>query len=301
MTEVKDNPRAFAYHGGGIPKETTGMAKRKIISIDRDLCDGCGRCTTACAEGALELDAEGKAVLVRELYCDGMGACLDVCPTGALTITERDSEGYDPREAYDHVLRTRGRDAAGRVHGAGIHEEKDGDGAGSERPKQSKVGPGDAGRSRVQAGCGGGCPGSAAREIAVEAEEPAGGRMEAKSQLSQWPVQLHLVSPFAPYFKNADLLVAADCTAFALGSFHATLLRGRRLVIACPKLDETSGYLEKLAEIIRLNELRSLTVAVMTVPCCAGLVRLVEQAVRLAGSPLEVKRVVVGIDGAAIG
>jgi NAD-dependent dihydropyrimidine dehydrogenase PreA subunit len=202
------------------------MAKRKIIEIDRDLCDGCGLCTTACAEGALELDADGKAVLAREIFCDGLGACLDVCPTGALKVIERESAAYDA-----------------------------GDG-------------------------------------------PA---VRAKSRLSQWPVQLHLVSPFAPYFERSDLLVAADCTAFALGSFHEDLLRGKKLVIACPKLDETAGYVEKLAEIIRRNELRSLTVATMTVPCCSGLVEIVRRAVALSGVPIEVEKVVVGIDGQVVG
>ena len=261
------------------------MTKRKIIEIDRDLCDGCGLCTTACAEGALTLDAENKAVLVREIFCDGLGACLDVCPTGALKVVERESQTYDAQEAYRHVLKTRGPAAAAMVHGAGHGHP-----------------------ARAPSGC----PGSAAREIPVSDEpgpRPAAGRgpeagegpaVSVKSRLSQWPIQLHLVSPFAPYFKGSDLLVAADCTAFALGGFHQDLLLGKKLVIACPKLDETSGYVEKLAEIIRQNGLRSLTVAIMTVPCCSGLDRLVRQAVELSGVPLEVKKVVVGIDGQVV-
>ncbi len=239
------------------------MAKRKIIEIDRDKCDGCGLCTTACAEGALELDAENKAILVRELYCDGMGACLDVCPTGALRIVEREGEAYDPGAAFDHVLQTRGEEAASRVHGQG--EATGGD-----------QGPG---------------PGPA----------PWGGAegrsVSAASRLSQWPIQLHLVSPFAPYFQGADLLVAADCTAFALGGFHQDLLAGKKLVIACPKLDETEGYTAKLAEIIRLNGLRSLTVAIMSVPCCGGLYQIVRRAVEASGVDLPVRKVVVHIDG----
>ncbi|MCX6566847.1 MAG: 4Fe-4S dicluster domain-containing protein [Candidatus Aminicenantes bacterium] len=216
------------------------MAKRKIIEIERDLCNGCGLCTTACMEGALVLDAENKAVLVRELYCDGMGACLAVCPTGALKIIERDSETYDPKKTYQHVLKTRGEEAAGQVHGAMV---------------------------------------------------------SGRSELTQWPIQLHLVSPFAPYFQNADLLIAADCTAFALGGFHPDLLKGKKIVIACPKLDDTSNYAAKISEIIKLNDLRSLIVAIMTVPCCSGLVRIVEDAVARAGSTLVVNKVVIGIDG----
>lgn len=220
------------------------MGTRKIIEIDRDLCDGCGLCTTACAEGALALDEEKKAVLVRELYCDGMGVCLDVCPTGALTIVERESEAYDPDAAREHVIRTRGIEAAAAVHS----------------------GP-------------------------VDAAAPA------PSELTQWPVQLHLISPQAPYFEGADLLVAADCTAFARGSFHADLLRGRKLVVACPKLDDTSPYLEKMVELIKRNRPKSITVARMTVPCCGGLSRLVEQAVELAGVNVPVRTVMIGLDG----
>jgi ferredoxin len=194
------------------------MTKRKIIEIERDKCDSCGLCTTACAEGALALDAENKAVLVRELYCDGMGACLDVCPTGALKIVERESDGYDAEAAFAHVLETQGKEAAGRVHGAGA------------RPLDFS-----------------GCPGSASCAIpaGMDEGEAVGPGDRVKSRLRQWPIQLHLVSPFAPYFQGSDLLIAADCTAFALGSFHQDLLEGKKLVIACPKLDETEGYVEK--------------------------------------------------------
>ena len=135
----------------------------------------------------------------------------------------------------------------------------------------------------------------------ADGSRTADGRtVSAASQLSQWPIQLNLVSPFAPYFQNADLLVAADCTAFALGGFHQDLLKGKKLVIACPKLDETEGYVEKLAEIIRRNNLKSLTVAIMTVPCCAGLFRLVQRAVELAEVDVPLRRVVVGIEGRVV-
>ncbi len=228
------------------------MATRKIIEIDRDLCNGCGLCTTACDEAALELDDENKAVLVKELYCDGMGMCLDVCPTGALTIVERESTGYDYQATVDHVKRTRGEDAV-----AAVHRDPD--------------------------------------------EETEAAAAPARSELTQWPIQLHLISPAAPYFHGADLLVAADCTAFSLGSFHADLLKGRKMVIACPKLDQTDPYVEKLVALIRDAELRSLTVAVMTVPCCTGLQVMVERAVAQSGVDIPVRTVVVGIDGQIAG
>jgi len=249
------------------------MAKRKIIEIERGKCDGCGLCTTACAEGALAIDAENKAVLVREIFCDGLGACLDVCPTGALKVVEREGDEYDARAAFDHVLETRGAAAASRVHGADAEEAQ-----------------------AVHRGC----PGSQARDIPREPDAGERPGSPAGSRLSQWPIQLHLVSPLAPYFKGSDLLVAADCTAFALGGFHDELLKGKKLVIACPKLDDTGGYVEKLAELIKRNDLKSLTVAIMTVPCCSGLERMVRLAVERSGVPLAVKKVVVGIDGKII-
>ena len=197
--------------------------KREIIEIDRGLCDGCGACTKACAEGALALDAEGKAVLVRDLYCDGLGACLDVCPTGALKVVEREAAAYDESAAIDYV--------------------------------------------------------------------------SAPSELGQWPIQLHLVSPSAPYFHGCDLLVAADCTAYALGSFHADLLKGKALVIACPKLDDTAGYVDKLAELIAHNTIYSLTAAIMEVPCCSGLSRIVSEAIEKSGKSIAVRTMVIGTDG----
>jgi len=250
------------------------MAKRKIIEIDRDSCDGCGLCTEACAEGALVLDEENKAVLAKEIYCDGMGACLDVCPTGALRIVERESESYDPEATYTHVLRTRGKDAAAHVHG--IHSEE---GAESVPPLA----------------CG--CPGSMAREIKKPASTQEGKTISGTSELTQWPIQLHLVSPHAPYFNRSDLLIAADCTAFTLGSFHQDLLKGKKLIIACPKLDDTTGYVEKIAEILKNDTIYSLTVATMVVPCCSGLVRMVERAVEISGTNINVKKIVIGIDG----
>lgn len=227
------------------------MAKRKIIEIDRDLCNGCGACTTACDEAALELDGEGKAVLVKELFCDGMGMCLNVCPTGALTVVERESPAYDYQATVQHVERTRGADAVPAVH----RDTEGGEAAGA----------------------------------------------PARSELSQWPIQLHLITPAAPYFQGADLLVAADCTAFALGSFHSDLMKGRKMVIACPKLDDTGPYVDKLASLIGDAHLKSLTVAIMTVPCCTGLEKMVERAVLASGVDIPMRTVVIGVDGQIAG
>lgn len=243
------------------------MAKRKIIEIDREKCNGCGLCTKACAEGALILDEHKKAVLVKEIFCDGMGACLDVCPVDALKIIEKESDAYDPQATFQHVMKTQGAGAASKVHGApSLHFS--------------------------------GCPGTMAREIRREpAKNAEGSAGSVASELSQWPIQLHLISPVAPYFKECDLLVAADCTAFTLGSFHQDLLKGKKLVIACPKLDETGEYVEKIAELLKNNTVYSLTVVIMEVPCCSGLVQIVKEAVELSGTRLPVKKIVIGLDG----
>ena len=260
------------------------MATRKIIEIDRDKCDGCGICTDACAEGALILDEENKAVLAREIYCDGMGACLDVCPTDALRIVERESDAYDAEKTYQHVLKTRGEEAAAHVHG--IHNEHISQ---EEHPKKAT--------NPVDQPLACGCPGSMAQEIKKSAPSPESKTVSGDSELSQWPIQLHLVSPFAPYFNESDLLIAADCTAFALGSFHQNLLKGKKLIIACPKLDDAGPYIEKIGEILKNNIIYSLTVATMVVPCCSGLNHIVEKAVEMSGASINVKKIVIGIDG----
>ncbi len=240
--------------------------KRKIIRIDEDLCNGCGICIDACAEGALEL-IDGKARLVGEIYCDGLGACLSGCPTGALTIEERESEGFDPA-AVDQRLTAQGR-----------------------APLAAHAAPGGHG----------GCPGSRAMAFgpaaAPAACEGSCGAVHAPSQLGNWPVELHLISPAAPYLDDADVLIAADCVPAALASFHQELLAGRVLMIACPKLDDSSPYLEKLTTIFAERAVRSVTVAIMEVPCCRGLMEIVRRAVAASGRDLPLEVVRVGIRG----
>lgn len=256
----------------------TQSVKRPIIEINRELCNGCGLCTTACAEDALVLDDENKAVLMKEIYCDGLGACLDVCPTGALKIIEREVAAYDASASIEHVMKTRGEEAAKNVHG---YE--------------------DAVQKKPEAAVHRGCPGTMAREIKREQAAPAvpqqAGTFKASSELTQWPVQLKLVSPSAPYFNECDLLIAADCTAFTLGSFHQDLLKGKKAVIACPKLDDIEGYVDKIAAIISQNTVYSLTVAIMSVPCCTGLMQIAEEAVARSGKAIAIRKVVVDVGG----
>ena len=267
------------------------MAKRKIIKIDRDKCNGCGICTTACAEGALKLDEENKAKLVKEIYCDGLGACLDVCPTGALIVEERESEEYDSKATYNHILETRGEEAAREVHA----EEKNKKetlkcgcpGTMTDRTRTSS--------SRRSSSCS---MGTSTKEIKKKSSgNVSENGINMASELTQWPIQLHLISPSAPYFNKSDILIAADCTAFTLGSFHKNLLKGKKLVIACPKLDDTSKYVEKLAELLKNNSIYSLTVAIMTVPCCSGLIRIVQDAIDLSGAGINMKKIVINLEG----
>ncbi len=214
--------------------------ERKIIKIDESLCDGCGQCVDACAEGAIQL-IDGKAKLVSEIYCDGLGACIGDCPQDALTIETRDAQAFDEQAVEKHL--------AGK-------EESD-----SKPDAQPEP-------------CG--CPGSALRmfqpknETTQQANEQTPGT-SMQSQLIHWPVQLKLVPPQAPFLKNSDLLVCADCVPFAVPDFHQRFLRGKALVVGCPKLDDLEYYRNKLKDILKEARPRSLTVIKMEVPCCYGI------------------------------
>jgi Pyruvate/2-oxoacid:ferredoxin oxidoreductase delta subunit len=245
---------------------------RKVVSIDEEKCDGCGLCAQACAEGAIRI-IDGKARLVSETYCDGLGACLGKCPNDAITVEERHAEKFDERAAKAHVAR--------------LAAEK-------KREEAS-------GGAKQTLPCG--CPGSMARTIERHAprcpSKPADAQ-GALSALGNWPVQLRLVSPLAPYFDNADLLIAADCVPFAFADFHKRFLKGRVLVIGCPKLDDTAPYAVKLAHILSHNDIKSVEVLHMEVPCCFGLVSLVENAIKESGKRIPLRLVKIGINGDVI-
>jgi NAD-dependent dihydropyrimidine dehydrogenase PreA subunit len=256
------------------------MAVRQVVKIDEDLCTGCGECVPACAEGAIQI-VDGVARLVADNLCDGLGACLGDCPEGAISIEERDAEEFDEKAVEDHMKKI-GRESES-----------------AHAPAES------APHTHTHAhGPGGGCPG--ARMIQFDA--PAAPAREvvpaapAASELRQWPVQLHLVPPTAPYFMKADVLLAADCVAFAMADFHQNHLRGRALAVACPKLDQGREiYLQKLVSMIDDAEINTLSVMVMEVPCCAGLVQLASEAASRAKRKVPVKKVLVGLRGEVIG
>jgi len=237
------------------------MAKRKIVRIDEEKCNGCGLCIPNCAEGALQI-VEGKAKLVTDKFCDGLGACLGHCPQDAITIIEREAEGFDEKAA-EHYL----------------HHKKE--------AEKTKVEPLFAG-----------CPSSRAMQF-KPSKSPAttGPSVRAVSELSQWPVQLKLVPVNAPYFQGADLLVVADCVPLAYANFHQDFLKGKAVVVGCPKLDDVQLYREKLTEIFKTNPIRSITVPFMEVPCCFGLVKAIEDALKASEKTVPLKKVKIGIRG----
>lgn len=265
--------------------------KRKIIEIDAGRCNGCGLCVANCPEGAIQL-IDGKARLVGDLLCDGLGACIGTCPEGAIRILEREAEPYDERKVMDNVIAQGEKVVKAHLqhlknHGEFRHLET----AMAVLRERNMPIP-----ALESAPCGqGGCPGSLARRWkSTPAGEAAGGA----SALRQWPIQLKLINPAAEYFQNADLLVAADCVAYACGNFHRDLLSGRVLVLFCPKLDsELESYVEKLAEIFRSGSIRSVTVARMEVPCCGGTTAIVEKALKRAGMEQKITVRIIGIDG----
>lgn len=231
--------------------------KRRIIQIDKDKCNGCGACAAACHEGAIAM-VDGKAQLMRDDYCDGLGDCLPACPTGAISFVEREAAAYNEKAVLENKQKKM------REQGMNIH---------------------------------GGCPGMRMKTIRhEEPKETADAPAVSKSRLSQWPVQIKLVPFNAPYFDGAKLLIAADCTAYAYAAFHERFIKGHITLIGCPKLDGID-YSEKLTEIISNNDIKSVTVVRMEVPCCGGLEQAAKTALQKSGKFIPWQVVTIGTDG----
>lgn len=247
--------------------------KRKIIEIDENKCNGCGLCVGVCAEAALEM-VDNKAKLTKDFYCDGMGACLDVCPVDALKIIEKETAEYDPEKTYEHVKGLRGEEQAKKVHGVSEAKNK------TDEPMK----------------CG--CPGTMTQDFRGKETSDKKEQGSVDSELRQWPIQLRLISPLAPYFSNADLVVSADCAAFAFGNFHQKFLKGRALVIFCPKLDEgQEEYKEKLTQIFKTHNIKSISVVHMEVPCCGGVGYLIKEALKDSGKDIKIKDYTISLQG----
>lgn len=250
------------------------MVKRKIIKIDESLCDGCALCIPSCPEGALQI-IDGKAKVVKESFCDGLGACLGDCSLGALTIVEAETEQYDERGVIEHIKMNAPEKL--RTHIEHMNQHK------NEISKHSQ-------QSHFS-----GCPSS--RVMQFEEQPPAEPAAHVSTQLRQWPIQLHLVPPTAPYFKNANIYLVADCVPFAYPNFHSDILAGNAIAIGCPKLDDVQAYVDKVTQIFKCSVPKGITVVIMEVPCCSGLVQIAQQATINAELKLSIEVMVIGIRG----
>lgn len=303
--------------------------KREIIKIDRELCNGCGVCIPNCHEGALQM-IDDKAVLVSELMCDGLGACIGHCPQGAIEVEEREAEAYDEILTMKEMVKN-GRNTVSAhlkhlkdyqqkeyIHQAFdwlqensaniefdvnelIYEVKQRgkqEAAPQENPYlQNLVAAADQPSAE---GCGGGCPGSASKEIKPQFTIAAGVHppVNVQSELTQWPVQMHLINPMAPFFQECELLLAADCVAYTMANFHSDYLKGKKLAIACPKLDSNlEVYIEKLVHLIDDAKINTITVMRMEVPCCGGLMQIVQSALSQASRNVPVKMLTISSSG----
>lgn len=258
--------------------------RRKIIKIDKEKCNGCGNCVTGCAEGALAI-LDGKAEIVKDLYCDGFGDCIGTCPTDALSFEEREADAFDPAAVLEHVRETRGQEGAAEFETA-------------HRRHEAESAP-----AKISLGCPGMQAKTLHRQEAAAAAAPAVGTPRViQPEIQQWPLQLHLVSPNAPFFKDREFALISTCSPLAAPDVNWRFARGRGIAVACPKLDRTEGYVEKLAEILSDPSIPKIVVVRMVVPCCGGLTHIALEAARLSGrSDLIVEEATVSLEGDILG
>ncbi len=277
--------------------------KRNIIRIDEEKCNGCGLCIPNCQEGALQV-IDGKARLVSDLFCDGLGACIGFCPEGAIEIEEREAEPYNERKVME-TLSTKGRNTIlAHLDHLRNHNEQGFLNEAIIYIKEKNIDMSDE-EMNIQQRNTHGCPGAASKDFRIDTgqlenadKEKFFNPMDTPSELRQWPVQLHLLNPQASYFKNADVILAADCAAFAMGNFHARYLKGKSIAIACPKLDSNKeSYLQKLTSMIADTKINSLQVVIMEVPCCGGLLQMAKTARENAGRNIPIKLSVISVQG----
>ncbi|MBS4014170.1 MAG: 4Fe-4S binding protein [Bacteroidetes bacterium] len=284
--------------------------KRTIIKIDEDLCNGCGLCIEGCHEGALQL-IDGKARMISDLFCDGLGACIGECPVGAITLEEREAEPYDEIKVMERISPKGEQTILAHLNHLIDHDQMEFVKQGinyikennlkvdlsklKNNKKEEKMEK----HSHSHNHGGGGCPGSKMIfNQNPEVNTSSHASSDSPSELRQWPVQLHLVNPQAPYFQNADILLAADCVAFSMGNFHNKYLKGKGLAIACPKLDTGKDvYVDKLTAMIDLANANTFTVMMMEVPCCSGILQMAKMAIENAKRKIPVKAIIVGLDG----
>lgn len=265
--------------------------KRKIIEIDENKCNGCGKCIPNCPEGALQI-IDGKTRLISDLFCDGLGACIGECPQGAIHTVEREALPYDEREVMKTIVKQGANTIAAHLKHLKSHGELKLFEIAVNFLKEQNI--------PIPQLPHGGCPGSLMKKFA-EKNNSAEAFASGASALRQWPVQLKLMNSEAAYFDNAHLLISADCVAHAYGAFHRELLNGRILIVFCPKLDsDVNGYVDKLADIFTKHDIKSVTIARMEVPCCGGTTAIVEAAMEKADKKIPLKVEIISLDGKKI-
>jgi len=271
------------------------MSRRKIITIDSKKCNGCALCIPNCPEGAIQI-IDQKARLISDLFCDGLGACIGHCPQGAITIEEREAVAYDEKKVMINIIKQ--GDNVIKAHLAHLKEHNEfaylKQAMCFLKEKNINITLDEAYRHAPSVS---GCPGSRMMDFKKKTLQTVKGNSSVDSELAQWPIQLHLVPVHAPYFKHADLLIAADCVPFAYANFHQDLLRGKILLVGCPKLDDVSLYEDKLKQIFADNNIKSVTYAHMEVPCCFGLLSVIKEAIRLSGKSIPFEEITISIKG----
>ncbi|GJQ61243.1 MAG: 4Fe-4S ferredoxin [Melioribacteraceae bacterium] len=268
---------------------------RKIIEIDEAKCDGCGNCVPECHEGALQI-IDGKARLISDLFCDGLGACIGHCPTGAMKVVEREAEPYNEKIVMETIVRGGPNVIKAHLKHLKEHEEFEYLSQAVEYLKEHNLEVPSLIKDQNESIPHSGCPGS--REVSFDQTNNVESIGKTPTQLTQWPIQLHLVNPSAAYYRSSHLLLAADCAGFAYPDFHRDFLSGKSLAIACPKLDTNKQvYLDKLITMINSAGVKEITVLVMQVPCCSGLLQMATQAAEFAEMNIKINAVVIGVNG----
>jgi ferredoxin len=267
------------------------MSKREIVHIDEELCNGCGQCIPNCHEGALRV-IDGKARLVSDLFCDGLGACIGHCPLGAISIETREAEAYDERKVMEGMVAKGENTVKAHLQHLRDHGANDLFDEGVEYLREHGI-PVPEGVEQETLACGC-CADQVKSTDCHDSDAPA---VRRETRLQTWPVQIHLVPAHAPFLKNADILIAADCVPFAYPEFHEDFLRGRVALVGCPKLDDAQAYLVKLTDVFRQNDIKSVTAVHMEVPCCFGLTRLVKVAIQQSGKSIPVMDITITTEG----
>ncbi|MCL5773690.1 MAG: 4Fe-4S binding protein [Firmicutes bacterium] len=275
--------------------------KREIIKIDEEKCNGCGLCIPNCPEGALQV-IDGKVRLISDLFCDGLGACIGFCPQGAINIEKREAGVYDERKVMENIVRQGANVIKQHLEHLNDHNQTKYLNEARDYLKEKNITVSFEEKTQEvnlmhESGFSG-CPGSRMMDFSKESGDSAGENARVESQLRQWPIQLHLISPTAPYYEGKDVLLAADCTAYALGNFHQDYLKGRSIAIACPKLDEGQEYyVEKIKSWFEDAKINTLTILMMQVPCCMGLLNIANEALQASSRKVPIKYIVVSLKG----